>query len=591
MTSRNEVFYRKWRPQRFDEVAGQDHVTQTLRQALRTDRVAHAYLLCGPRGTGKTSTARILAKALNCMDPRDGEPCGACVNCIAVTENRMLDLIEIDAASNRGIDDIRDLRDKARFAPGSGTYKVYVIDEVHQLTGDAFNALLKTLEEPPPHVIFVLATTETHRVPATILSRCQRFDFRRLTNDVVIDKLAEIAGEEEIDTDEEVLSLIARTAYGSLRDAENLLEQLAISYGSEVTLAQALELLGLGDEESSMELAIAALESKTKEALKIINREAAKGSDLSRLRGGTVDVLRTGLLVKAGVQDALGQSQDVLDAMTEAGRGVSLEQLLRIVSELERADFRQNPSSPLPLEIAVLNAMSKVAVTPATSTPPQSTSTQHLVAPAGPAPTRRPQVVPPQQAPARQRQPDTRPPRSTSENVPSQPANEPVSPSARAERPQHDERWANVIRELSRTKGAQFNLGALLRAVSKAELSGSNLNISLRQESMEERVVNELADPRGRNPIETAVENAYGVKLNVVVLGRDSNGVTQKTTTAMDSHIVRAAVTMGARIVNEGAADGTASTSPDVENSASAETNTTQVYPNKLETTENNTED
>ena len=312
MTSRNEVFYRKWRPQRFDEVAGQDHVPQPLRQALRTDRVAHAYLLCGPRGTGKTSTARILAKALNCMEPRDGEPCGACVNCIAVTENRMLDLIEIDAASNRGIDDIRDLRDKARFAPGSGTYKVYVIDEVHQLTGDAFNALLKTLEEPPPHVIFVLATTETHRVPATILSRCQRFDFRRLTNDVVIDKLAEIAGEEEIDTDEEVLSLIARTAYGSLRAAENLLEQLAISYGSEVTLAQALELLGLGDEESSMELAIAALESKTKEALKIINREAAKGSDLSRLRSGTVDVLRTGLLVKAGVQDALGQSQDVL---------------------------------------------------------------------------------------------------------------------------------------------------------------------------------------------------------------------------------------------------------------------------------------
>ena len=591
MTSRNEVFYRKWRPQRFDEVAGQDHVTQTLRQALRTDRVAHAYLLCGPRGTGKTSTARILAKALNCMEPRDGEPCGACVNCIAVTENRMLDLIEIDAASNRGIDDIRDLRDKARFAPGSGTYKVYVIDEVHQLTGDAFNALLKTLEEPPPHVIFVLATTETHRVPATILSRCQRFDFRRLTNDVVIDKLAEIAGEEEIDTDEEVLSLIARTAYGSLRDAENLLEQLAISYGSEVTLAQALELLGLGDEESSMELAIAALESKTKEALKIINREAAKGSDLSRLRSGTVDVLRTGLLVKAGVQDALGQSQDVLDAMTEAGRGVSLEQLLRIVSELERADFRQNPSSPLPLEIAVLNAMSKVAVTPANTTPPQSTANQPLVAPAGPAPTRRPQVAPPQQVTARQRQPDTRPPRSTSENVPSQTTTEPASPSARAERPQHDERWANVIRELSRTKGAQFNLGALLRAVSKAELSGDNLNISFRQESMEERVVNELADPRGRNPIEMAVENAYGVKLNVVVLGRDSNGVTQKTTTAMDSHIVRAAVTMGARIVNEGAADGTASTNHDIENSASAEANTTQVDPNKLETTETNTED
>ena len=506
MTSRNEVFYRKWRPQRFDEVAGQDHVTHTLRQALRTNRVAHAYLLCGPRGTGKTSTARILAKALNCLEPRDGEPCGACENCVAVNENRMLDLIEIDAASNRGIDNIRDLRDKARFAPGSGAYKVYVIDEVHQLSGDAFNALLKTLEEPPPHVIFVLATTETHRVPATILSRCQRFDFRRLTNDVVVDKLAEIAGEEDIDTDEEVLSLIARTAYGSLRDAENLLEQLAVSYGSQVNIDQALELLGLGDEESSMELAIAALKSGPKEALEIINREAAKGSDLARLRSGTVDVLRAGLLVKAGVEDALGQSQEALDAMTEAGRGVSLEKLLRIVSELEKADFRQNPSSPLPLEIALLNAMTEqpvVAVAPAIAAPAAPMQSQRPVAPAGPAPTRRPQAPPPQQAaPQRPPQQSPRPPASAPQpvgsNAPTQAPPEPAPQPSRPARAPQDERWIQVIRELSRTKGAQFNLGALLRSVGEAELSGDTLSITFRQESMEERVVNELADPRGQ---------------------------------------------------------------------------------------------
>lgn len=582
MTSRNEVFYRKWRPQRFDEVAGQDHVTQTLRQALRTDRVAHAYLLCGPRGTGKTSTARILAKALNCLEPRDGEPCGACDNCVAVTENRMLDLIEIDAASNRGIDNIRDLRDKARFAPGTGAYKVYVIDEVHQLSGDAFNALLKTLEEPPPHVIFVLATTETHRVPATILSRCQRFDFRRLTNDVVVDKLAEIAGEEDIDTDEEVLSLIARTAYGSLRDAENLLEQLAVSYGSQVTIDQALELLGLGDEESSMELAIAALKSNPKEALEVINREAAKGSDLARLRGGTVDVLRAGLLVKAGVEDALGQSQDALDAMTEAGRGVSLEKLLRIVSELEKADFRQNPSSPLPLEIAILNAMSEqpaAAAAPAIAAPPAPVPTRSPIAPAGPAPTRRPQPAPPQQAAPRQPQQSAPPPGGAPQPVASNAATQPPPPEpaqqpARPARAPQDERWASVIRELSRTKGAQFNLGALLRAVGEAELSGDTLSISFRQESMEERVVNELADPRGRNPIETAVENAYGVKLKVVVAGRDPNGAARKTTTAMDSHIVRAAVTMGARIVDEGDVGSTGPASSEPETQADPETNT-----------------
>ncbi len=553
MTSRNEVFYRKWRPQRFDEVAGQDHVTGTLRQALRTDRVAHAYLLCGPRGTGKTSTARILAKALNCQNPRDSEPCGGCDNCVAVTENRMLDLIEIDAASNRGIDNIRDLRDKARFAPGSGKYKVYVIDEVHQLSGDAFNALLKTLEEPPPHVIFVLATTETHRVPATILSRCQRFDFRRLSNEVVIDKLAEIAGEEEIDADPEVLSLIARTAYGSLRDAENLLEQLAVSYGSEVTLDQAFELLGLGDAESSIELAVAALKSDPKRALEIINREAAKGADLGRLRSGTVDVLRAGLLVKAGVEDALGQSQEALDAMTEAGRGASLEKLLHVVTELEKADFKQNSSSPLPLEIALLNALAERPAPPVTAAPAPPPATQR--GPVGPAPTRRPQPVPPQAQPQRPTspratvRPAARAPSSGSPGNQGQP--EPAQPPRPARTPQ-DQRWAQVIKELSRTKGVQFNLGALLRDVQDAKQNGDTLSLSFRNSSMEERVAGELSDPRGRNPVETAVENAYAVKLKVVIARQDANGELQKPTTAMDSHIVREAVTMGARILDEG---------------------------------------
>ena len=561
MTSNNEVFYRKWRPQRFDEVAGQDHVTETLRQALRTNRVAHAYLLCGPRGTGKTSTARILAKALNCIDQRDGEPCGGCDNCVAVTENRMLDLIEIDAASNRGIDNIRDLRDKARFAPGSGKYKVYVIDEVHQLSGDAFNALLKTLEEPPPHVIFVLATTETHRVPATILSRCQRFDFRRLSNDVVIDKLAEIAGEEEIDADPEVLTLIARTAYGSLRDAENLLEQLAVSYGSEVNLDQALELLGLGDTESSTELAVAALQSNPKSALEIINREAAKGADIGRLRSGAVDVLRAGLLVKAGVEDALGQSQDALDAITDASRDVTLEKLLHIVTELEKADFRQNPSSPLPLEIALLNAIADRPAAPVAAAiiaapAPTAPARSRPAAQPGPAPTRRPQPSPtpsnPQGKPRQSAPVGGGAPAQGSTARPPETVRE-----SRPVRPPQDERWDRVIKELARTRGAQFNLGAILRGVQEAKLDGDTLSLSFRQQSMDNRVAQELADPRGRGPIEMAVEKAYDVRLKVVIAGRDANGAAKRTPMAMDSDIVRLAVTMGARIVDEGTVSNT----------------------------------
>jgi DNA polymerase-3 subunit gamma/tau len=568
MASNNEVFYRKWRPQRFDEVAGQDHVTQTLRQALRTDRVAHAYLLCGPRGTGKTSTARILAKALNCTDPRDGEPCGGCDNCVAVTENRMLDLIEIDGASNGGIDNIRDLRDRTRFAPGSGKFKVYVIDEVHQLSSEAFNALLKTLEEPPPHVVFVLATTEMHKVPATILSRCQRFDFRRLSNDVVIDKLAEIAGEEEIEADPEVLALIARTAYGSLRDAENLLEQLAVSYGSDINLDQALELLGLGDTESSTELAVAALQSNPKSALEIINREATKGADLGRLRSGTVDVLRAGLLVKAGVEDALGQSQDALAAMTDASRDVSLEKLLHVVTELEKADFRQNPSSPLPLEIALLNAMADRPVVPAAAIAPAPAPTtptrSRPAAQPGPALTRRPQPsAPPSNPQGQSRQPAP----VGGGALPQQHQGPPQTVrESRPARPPQDERWVQVIRELTRTQGSQFNLGAILRGVQEAEVDGDTLRLSFRQQSMGERVASELADPRGRGPIETAVESAYAVKLKVVIAGRDSNGAAKRTPTAMDSDIVRLAVTMGARIVDEGTVNNTNTATPESAN-------------------------
>ncbi len=578
MASNNEVFYRKWRPQRFDEVAGQDHVTQTLRQALRTDRVAHAYLLCGPRGTGKTSTARILAKALNCTDPRDGEPCGGCDNCVAVTENRMLDLIEIDGASNGGIDNIRDLRDRTRFAPGSGKFKVYVIDEVHQLSSEAFNALLKTLEEPPPHVVFVLATTEMHKVPATILSRCQRFDFRRLSNDVVIDKLAEIAGEEEIEADPEVLALIARTAYGSLRDAENLLEQLAVSYGSDINLDQALELLGLGDTESSTELAVAALQSNPKSALEIINREAAKGADLGRLRSGTVDVLRAGLLVKAGVEDALGQSQGALAAMTDASRDVSLEKLLHVVTELEKADFRQNPSSPLPLEIALLNAMADRPVVPAAAAiapaPAPTTPTRSRpAAQPGPALTRRPQPsAPPSNPQGQSRQPAP----VGGGALPQQHQGPPQTVrESRPARPPQDERWVRVIRELTRTQGSQFNLGAILRGVQEAEVDGDTLRLSFRQQSMGERVASELADPRGRGPIETAVESAYAVKLKVVIAGRDSNGAAKRTPTAMDSDIVRLAVTMGARIVDEGTVSNTNTATPESAN---------QPAPNQPET-------
>ena len=275
-----EVLYRKWRPGGFAEVAGQDPITTTLRNAVAAGSPAHAYLFTGPRGTGKTSTGRILAKAVNCEAPRGGEPDNACISCLAFNEGRALDLIELDAASNRGIDEVRALRESVGYAPNAGSYKVYLVDEVHMLTDAAFNALLKTLEEPPAHVIFVLATTEPHRIPPTISSRCQRFDFRRASLPALVERIGVIADGEGISVAEGGPELIARQAGGSFRDAVNLLDQLAAYHGSELDLEAVQRGLGLVVDDRAAALARAA-----------VGRDLATGlSLLSSVRDDGIEV-------------------------------------------------------------------------------------------------------------------------------------------------------------------------------------------------------------------------------------------------------------------------------------------------------------
>ena len=293
------ALYREWRPQTFREVMGQEHVCRTLQNAVRQNRVAHAYLFCGPRGTGKTSTARILAKAVNCPDSQDGEPCNTCSSCRSTTAGISMDVIEMDAASHRGIEEIRDLNQKVCFAPTAGKSRLFIIDEVHMLTGEAFNALLKTLEEPPRHTIFVLATTEAHKVPLTIMSRCQRFDFRRLSREVINDHLRRVAGEKGWQIDDDALELLSRHAGGALRDALGLLEQAASFTGGAINRADLETLVGAISPESLRSLLTAAMVGDAPSLLKQLDELSARGCEPRQVLCQLIDLVRDRLFATA----------------------------------------------------------------------------------------------------------------------------------------------------------------------------------------------------------------------------------------------------------------------------------------------------
>ena len=344
-----EVFAQKWRPQFFSDVVGQTHVTATLQNQIRSERLGHAYLFWGPRGTGKTTVARLFAKAVNCLNPTQetdlgpvttGEPCNECDACKEITQGSSFDVIEMDAASNRGIDTIRDLRENVKLSPAAYNYKIYIIDEVHMLTSEGFNALLKTLEEPPPHVIFIMATTEHSQIPKTIVSRCQDFDFRHLIPEQIISRLQLIADDEEITADNEVFNLIARQSEGCLRDAENLLERLVSSAGKNLTLDNVEETLGLGSSSLLHELTQAIIERKLTAALDTLHKLSIQGMDLEQCLHHIIAYFRDLRLL--AIDNQLGEliqsPKSELSDLTEKADLVSVERLSRIIKILMHAN-------------------------------------------------------------------------------------------------------------------------------------------------------------------------------------------------------------------------------------------------------------
>ena len=355
-----EVFARKYRPQTFDDLVGQAHVAQTLKNAVAQNRLAHAYLFVGPRGVGKTSTARILAKALNCIHGPTTTPCGVCDNCREITAGNSLDVIEIDGASNNSVEDVRELRDNVRYAPAKGRYKIYLIDEVHMLSSAAFNALLKTLEEPPAHVKFIFATTEPQKVLPTILSRCQRFDLHRIATNLIADHLQLIADKEKIKLEPAAARAIARGAEGGLRDAESMLDQLVAFCGEEITEPDVLKVFGFTSQQTVASLTDKILGGATADAVQLLHEECEAGKDMMRLMSDLIAYMRD-LLVFKVKPDALSEDvdSDLQKSLAAQAELIETDRLLELIDQFAEAEGRMKwaPNKKLHFEVALIKAI------------------------------------------------------------------------------------------------------------------------------------------------------------------------------------------------------------------------------------------
>jgi DNA polymerase III subunit gamma/tau len=351
----SQAYYRKWRPRQWEQVIGQDHIVKTLQNAVRGGHIGHAYLFAGPRGTGKTTTARLLAKAVNCEDPDPTHrPCDQCSHCLAVNNGSFLDLIEIDAASNTSVDDVRELRDKINYSPSRGGFKVYIIDEVHMLSTAAFNALLKTLEEPPPHAIFILATTEVHKIPATVLSRCQRHEFRRIPVKEIVQYLQQKAADEKIVVEPDALILIARQATGSMRDAISLLDQLA-STGTAIDLLSAQTVLGTATTQAVVDLVDAIIDKRTADGFNCISQALDAGSDPRQFARQVVEYLRSVLLTHLGNANLVETTPEIRKQIEAHAKGMGMEQLVNAIRLFNTAatESRSGWQPNLQLELAL----------------------------------------------------------------------------------------------------------------------------------------------------------------------------------------------------------------------------------------------
>lgn len=579
-----QAFYRKWRPQKWDEVVAQDHVIQTLRNAVRSGRIGHAFLMAGPRGTGKTTTARLLAKAVNCLDPDLAKrPCDACEHCLSVDQGRYMDLVEIDAASNTSVEDVRDLRDKINYRPSQGEYKVYIIDEVHMLSTAAFNALLKTLEEPPPHAIFILATTEVHKIPATILSRVQRYDFRRIPVEDIIKHLKAMSAEEGLAVDDDALQLIARQATGAMRDAISLLDQLS-STGERVTLAEAQVVLGTATNSMVVSLVESILARDPAAGFQAIQSALDSGTDARQFARQIVDYLRSLLLIRLGNGDQVDATREMRAQMSRHASAFEAPRLLETVRLFNGAanDARGSWHPGLALELAMAETVSATqaaapqvvaAAQPAAAQPAaQQTSApqQPVQTPAAgqPAPARAPRPEPeyvpeePPEAfePARaksqppaaagvrpQAAPATQPPaqRQPASAAPAQPPAQPApAPAGELTQQALQQNWPRV-KALVKRKSKMAE--GLLNSSRSVVLKGDIVVLGFQSEVVKSK----METPENIDLLRQALQETFGAALGVRCAVVGGKSATPNDLDVDGDGMVGTALDLGGKIVYE----------------------------------------
>lgn len=509
----------KWRPQNFDEIVGQQTIVATLKNAIQKNRLAHAYLLSGPRGVGKTSTARILAKALNCKNGPTVSPCGKCPSCLEISKNRSLDVIEIDGASNRGIDEIRALRENVKFAPTQGKYKIYIIDEVHQITPEGFNALLKTLEEPPPYVKFFFATTHPHKVIPTILSRCQRLDFRRISTIEIIAQLEKIAAQEKVNIDKQVLFALAKASDGSLRDAESVLDQLISFAQDKISLEDVISMLGVIEQDTLFNITDKIIDKDARGALELVNKSIDEGKDIGNFLVNFIEHFRNLMIAKVTQADSrlIDLPKEMCVRLLEQAQNFTLEEIFNTFNILVNTQelSKRLESLRIPLEISLVKLAhdkknSKVGLVPQPE--PRYPKEEN------PAPLAQEEKPESNQGPVAQTQ------QISLDNL--------------------RDAWQNIIDNLSKVKmsvATYLNEGTPIKLENNALMVSFPVNYSLHKESLERKENQAIIE----KVISELLHN--NIKVNFIL----SKETMQKNSGAADQFIKSALQTFNGRMIKE----------------------------------------